>query len=441
MKTLRLLLLVGLLAAFAFQVAPVRADCSSKDGYYVASLDATIDPGTADFMATTVSNAMAACAGHLVFVLNTFGGDGGSMDQMISSISSYQGWGGTVTTLIAPSGSHAFSAGSYIAEASNKIVMVGGTIIGSATPIVSGIPVGEENTTLRKDIDGFTSYMQALTGEFQRNATAAGLMVSMGVSYTDTQALKEHVIDQRLNSTSLTDALTALGVPSGASVNGEGIKSQLISVLSDPNVSSLMFLVGVFAVLFDIYHPTIVLSIGGVILMAIALFGLGVFGASALSIILMILGAAFIFLEVKTQHGISATIGVVVFAIGFLLVFQLPPSPAQPSIAQPPVGTFNAVPFSSYLLLAVIGAAGIIGSIYLMRIRREMQKAPKANDPSRMIGKVGKMESDLKPGSQGVAMIGSEEWTVTSADALTKGTLVKVKEVSGNRLLVEKTES
>ncbi len=142
---------------------PRRRTCATKSGYYVASLNADIDPGTADFMATTVSNAESVCAANIVFVLTTNGGDGASMESMIGSIASYQQWGGNFTTLVAPQGAYAFSAGSYIAEASNKIFMEPGTTIGSATPIVSGIPTGEENSTMTKDINAFSSYMETLT--------------------------------------------------------------------------------------------------------------------------------------------------------------------------------------------------------------------------------------------------------------------------------------
>lgn len=439
MKVKWLAVLGLLLILLAVQGMSTHAQsCSVQSGYYVASLNGDIDPGSADFLATTVSNAEAACAGHTVLVLTTNGGDGGSMESMIGSISSYQQWGGTFITLVAPQGSFAFSAGSYIAEASNKIYMVPGTTIGSATPIVSGIPTGEENSTMRKDIDAFASYMQTLTKSNGRNDTATALMVTQGVSYTDDQALANHAIDGVLNSTSVSGALAALGVPASTVIQTPGIRPTLISILSDPNVSSLLFLLGVSAVLIDVYHPTIVLSIIGVVVMAAALFGLGVFGASPLALILMIVGAAFIFLEVKTQHGISALIGVVIFIIGFLLVFQLPPtSPSAPSL---PGANFSGIPDITYGLLVALGAAIVIGSLYLRRIRQALMGRPKTFDLARMAGQGGTMQSDLTPPGKGVALIGSEQWTVTAAQPLKRGDRVRVKGVAGLEPIVEKVE-
>ncbi|MDE1853577.1 MAG: nodulation protein NfeD [Thaumarchaeota archaeon] len=455
MRYLRLLLAAALLLAFAAQLAPVHAQsCGPKQGtYYVASLNANIDPGAADFMSSTVSNAESLCAANIVFVLTTNGGDGASMESMIGSIQSYQQWGGNFTTLVAPEGAFAFSAGSYIAESSDKIVMEPGTTIGSATPIVSGIPTGEENSTLTKDTNAFASYMQTLTHAHGRNATATALMVTKGVSYCSTpasatipcpSASKEHVVDVVISSTTLQGALTYLGVPADTPVNTPGVRSELISVLSDPNVSSLMFLLGVFAVLADIYHPTIILSVVGVVVIAAALFGLGVFGASPLAIILMIVGSAFIFLEVKTQHGISALLGVVVFIFGFLLIYQFPPasgaSPTPSNPIPPQAATFSGIPDITYGLIVALGAAIVIGSLYLRSIREALKKRPRVNEPSALIGREGTMESDAMPGGKGVAEVASEEWSVTSTQALKRGDAVRVKGVSGNTLTVEKVE-
>lgn len=452
MRYLRAAAAVALLLAFAVQVLPVHAQsCGPTPGtYYVASMNGNIDPGSADFMATTVSNAESLCAANIVFVLTTNGGDGASMESMIGSIQSYQQWGGNFTTLVAPEGAFAFSAGSYIAESSNKIVMAPGTTIGSATPIVSGIPTGEENTTLTKDINAFASYMQTLTSAHGRNATATALMVTKGVSYCSTpatssipcpSALRYHVVDLVLNETTLQGALSSLGVPSSAQINTPGVRSSLISVLSDPNVSSLLFLLGVFAILADVYHPTLVLSVIGVVVIAIALFGLGVFGASPLAIMLMIIGAAFIFLEVKTQHGISALLGVVIFVFGFLLVYQFPPAaPSNQGSGQLPPVTFSGIPDITYGLIVALGAAIVIGSLYLRSIRDALKKRPKVNEPSTLIGREGTMESDLAKGGRGVAEIASEEWSVTSDGDLKRGDVVRVKGVHGNSLVVEKKQ-
>ncbi len=436
---LRFLTLGTLLFVVGMQVAGAHAQActGTQPTYYIASMDLTIDPGAQDFVSSSLGDAQAACVNHFVLVMNTFGGDGRSMDNIVRAMSNFQAGGGTVITLIAPSGTHAFSAGAYIAEASDRVYMVSGTTIGSATPIVYNIPTGEVNTTLTKDINGFATYMQSLTLRNHRNATATSLMVTKGVSYTAERAGQLHVIDGVLNATSVSGSLSQIGVPSTYEVHSPGVRSLALSALSDPNVSSLLLLLGTFAILADIYHPTVVLSVAGVVVIALALLGLGVFGAPAISVFLMLLGCAFIFLELKTHHGISATLGVIIFFVGFILIFNTPTPPANPTPGTPPQGNFISIGLGTYALIGLVSAGVVIGSVYLYRIREGLARRAPSQDPSRFIGKEGRLLSDLKAGGVSEAIIASEEWTVTSQENMSRGTIVRVTAVQGIKLTVE----
>src|SRR2546430_3177492 len=153
-----------LLVAFVFLTvqASLPQKAHAQSNVYVASLDQNFDPGAEDFVVSSINDATSSGMHSFILILNINGGSGANMENIISAISSYESNGNNnFTTLVAPTSAHAFSAGAYIAEASSSIFMVPGTVIGSATPIVSGIPTGEENTTLTKDINAFTAYMQA----------------------------------------------------------------------------------------------------------------------------------------------------------------------------------------------------------------------------------------------------------------------------------------
>ena len=417
-----------LLAASFLSVAPtVTHSQTSPSSYYVISLNANIDPGTQNYVSSSISAAQSAGASHIVLVLNTFGGDGQSMDNMIQAISNYESSGGTFLTLIGPYGAHVFSAGAYVAESSDKIYMMNGTVIGSA------IPTGANNST-----NGFTAFMQALTGNFGRNGTAAGLMVSGDLSYGATDALRLHVVDGIVNASSVSGALSQLGVPAGTPVQTEGISSQLITILSDPNLSVVLFLAGILAIMVDLFHPTFILSGAGAAAIVLALIGFGYFGAPLSAVLLMFIGAAFIFLEVKTHHGVSAIGGVVIFAIGVLLVFQNTATPGAiaPGIV-PPANISSPTPVT-YAILAVLAVLIVIGSVYLYRMRRDLDSRKQGLfDMKRMLGKEGVLTSDVKANMTGTANIESEDWTVTSKQDLVKGIRVKVKETDGYKLVVE----
>ena len=427
MKIASALGLALLLAAFAVSLAPAFVHAQTSSNYFVASLDASVDPGAQDFLTSALSSAQSMGATHFVLILNTVSGDGTSLDSIISAVAGYESGGGTFITVIGPYGSQAVSAGAYLAEASNQVYMMNGTVIGSATPVSSGV----------NETAAFTTYMQALTSQYGRNATAAGLMVSQDVSYTDSQALGLHVIDGVINSSSVSNALLQIGVPPNEPIQTEGVRSQLISILSDPNLSTVLFLAGVLAIMIDLFHPTFILSGAGAAAIVLALIGFGYFGASFTAILLMFIGAAFIFLEVKTHHGVSAIGGVVIFIIGVLLIYQEPFS-ITPTGA--PIAAFAGPSPYTYGLLAVLALTVVVGSVYLYRLRKDLLKRNKGRfDLNNMIGKVGVLTSDVQAGMMGSANIDSEDWSVTSKTDLAKGTRVKVKEVQGFTLTVEGT--
>src|SRR5437773_5383107 len=435
-----------LLLAFVFLTiqASLPQKAHAQSNVYVAWLDQNIDPGAEDFVVSSINEATSAGIHNFILILNTNGGSGANMENIISAISDYEYSGNNnFTTLIAPSSAHAFSAGAYIAESSKFIVMIPGTVIGSATPIVSGIPTGEENTTLTKDISAFTQYMVTLTKHNNRNYNATALMVTKGVSYecgtaTSCTALKQGVIDTVLPANNTQQALAMMRA-GDATIHTPGTRSIFLSIISDPNLDSVLFLAGVFAILADLYRPTLIFTVIGGALVALALLGLGVFGASLVSIILMMIGAIFIFLELKIHHGVAAIAGVIIFIVGFLLIFSLPSSAPAPPGA--PSGTFFQATVLTYTVLGLVGGGGVLGSIYLYRVREAMMHRPPSQNPKAIIGKQGRLTSDLSAGATATANIGSEDYTVTGAEDLPRGSQVRVKDVQGLRLVVEKVDA
>src|SRR6266851_2665500 len=435
-----------LLAAVVLTVqASLPQQAHAASNVYVASLNQNIDPGAQDFVVSSINDATSSGIHNFILIINTNGGAGVNMENIISAIATYEGVAGNhFTTLIAPGSAHAFSAGAYIAEASTNITMVPSTVIGSATPIVSGIPVGQENTTFAKDLSAFTEYMGSITPGY-RNATATKQMVTLGRSYScqtyaSCYAKQQHVVDVVLNVSSTQDALTAIGA-GGAPIHTPGITSTFLSIISDPNLDGILFLAGTFAILADLYHPTLIFTVVGGAAIALALLGLGVFGAPFVSIVLMLIGAVFIFLELKTHHGVSAIAGVIIFIVGFLLIFSLPSSAPAPAAAPSGSGSFIQIGVLTYTVLGLLGAGGVFGSIYLYRVRETLMNQPPAQNPKAIIGEKGRLTSDLKAGELATANIGSEDFSVTGSTDLPKGSLVKVKGLEGLKLIVEQAEN
>src|SRR5947199_9612765 len=120
------LVLVFALVFLAFQ-ASLSDTVHAQSNFYVASLNQDIDPGAQDFVVSSINDATSSGIHNFILIINTNGGAGVNMENIISAIFTYENAGNHFTTLIAPGSAHAFSAGAYIAEASTNITMVPST--------------------------------------------------------------------------------------------------------------------------------------------------------------------------------------------------------------------------------------------------------------------------------------------------------------------------
>jgi len=112
-------------------------------------LNGPIDPVTAEFIIRGISRAETEHANFLLIRLQTPGGFGSSMEEIIARMLNSKV---PVVVYVTPSGAKAASAGFFILLASDIAVMAPGTNTGAAHPLMSigGFPVdgGESGKTL-----------------------------------------------------------------------------------------------------------------------------------------------------------------------------------------------------------------------------------------------------------------------------------------------------
>jgi len=97
----------------------------------IADFNVPVDPGSVAFMSRVVSTAQSQNAAAIVVEMNTPGGSLNDMLSIISSITAANQSSIPIYTFIVPNGLGA-SAGSYIAMATNRILMAPGSIMGQA---------------------------------------------------------------------------------------------------------------------------------------------------------------------------------------------------------------------------------------------------------------------------------------------------------------------
>lgn len=390
-------------------------------GVLLVTFNIQVDAGAADYMQRAATVAIANQY-DMIIVMNTPGGLLDSMQSIVSSIGSVEGQGLRVIVFVPPN-SMAASAGSYIALASNAIYMGGGSFIGPSTPeVIGGTPEEQQH------VEGaMYAYIQALAGDHGFNATAAGNMVLYNQAYTASEAAAAKLITARQDS--LDAVLSSEGL-SGLQVfrYDEPIYDQFLSFLSDPLIDGLFILVGAVALVLDIFHRTLFLTVLAVIMIALGFLGAQLIGAPLVAIMVLIVAAALIFIEVKAGHGLFAGTGILLGLAGtYLLVYGVGWSPT-------PFG------WGQYVVMGIVAGILVVGFIYLAKIRRTLMAQPKLVDPTLIVGKTGRAMTDVLPGKDGVANVDAEEWTATADEPIEKGSPVRVKSYADGKVHLEKLQ-
>src|SRR5881396_1812096 len=160
-------------------------------------LNGAIDPITAEFVVKSIDRAEAESAEFLLIRLQTPGGFGMSMEEIISRMLNSKV---PVVVYVTPSGAKAASAGFFVLLAADVAVMAPGTNTGAAHPLmaIGGFPVdgGEAGKTLTEKItSNATAFLRSIATKRKRNAAAAEEGVTRSRSFTEAEALENNLID------------------------------------------------------------------------------------------------------------------------------------------------------------------------------------------------------------------------------------------------------
>ena len=158
---------------------------------FIIKVADAISPGTADFIKTGIETAEEKDATVIIIELDTPGGLAESMRLIVQNI---LGSKVPVVVFVAPSGARAASAGVMITMAADVAAMAPGTNIGAAHPVGAG---GKEidGTMSEKIINDMVAQAKSVAEQRGRNAQWVEAAIRESVSVTETEALKENIID------------------------------------------------------------------------------------------------------------------------------------------------------------------------------------------------------------------------------------------------------
>jgi membrane-bound serine protease (ClpP class) len=207
------------------------------------------------------------------------------------------------------------------------------------------------------------------------------------------------------------------------------IPSPFLSVLADPNVAYLLFILGIVGLIGEFHHPgTLFPGIIGGVALALALLGFSMLGVNWVGVALLVLAAGLFVAEAHTpQFGLLALGGVIAFVAGSLLLFTpfASPAPETPDRS-----------ISPWLIgLGTLAVSGYV--LVVVRAVLRTRHLPSRSGSGALLGKEGVATTELAP--RGSVRVSGEEWTaVADVGPIQAGETVEVIAVEGLTLRVRR---
>ncbi|MFI5118528.1 MAG: nodulation protein NfeD [Terriglobales bacterium] len=425
MSRICFILCCGLLALFATSVAAANSIVKIR-------IDDTIQPITAEYIDRAIEHARQTNADAVLIELST---PGGLLDSTRTIIQTILASPVPVIVYVTPSGARAASAGFFILEAADVAAMAPGTNTGAAHPVTLG---GEkmDDTMKAKVENDSAAFMRSYVGPRGRNVQLAETGVRESKSWTDQEALQQHLIDvvardqndllHQLDGRTIKrfDGKTAKLHLAGDSIDElpMTLKQRILNFLLDPNIAFLVLAVGALALYAEFNHPgAIVPGVVGVVFILLALFALNLLPTRYASLTLILAAFVLFALEAKfATHGVLGLGGIVLLTLGGLLLVDGP-------IPQMRVQLWTA--------LGVSVPLGII-TVFLMTIALRARRSKVVTGLQGMIGAVGEARTDIDP--EGKVFVQGELWNAHARSRVGLGEHVVVRKVEGLELEVEK---
>lgn len=416
--------IVGLLAA-------VLVPILSSAEVLKITVDDTIQPVSEEYIDRAINEAARRHDQAVLMVMNTPGGLVESTREIIEKITN-----STVPVIIyvTPSGSRAASAGFFILESADIAAMAPGTNTGAAHPVILG--GGNMDDVMKQKMENdAAALMRSVAARRGRNVEVAESTVRQSKSFTEQEALSQHLIDyiaknesdlfrqmegksfKRFNGDEVTLDLSGQPVvPFGMTV-----KEQILNYLMDPNVAFILLAIGALALYAEFNHPgAVVPGTVGVVFILIAAFALNLLPTRFAALVLIIGAFALFAAEAKfASHGVLTIGGIALLTLGGLLLVDAP------------------IPQMRVHLATALAVSIPLGAItaFLMSIALKARRNKVVSGSQGLIGETALAQTALSP--RGKVFVHGEIWDAVSSCDVPPGQFTVVRQVDGLLLRVE----
>ncbi len=405
----------------------VNGAWAAKGDVYVVEVNDAISPGIAEYIKSSIEKAENEEAACLIIELDTPGGLAESMRLIIKDI---LGSSVPVVVFVSPRGARAASAGVMITMAADVAAMAPGTNIGAAHPVGAG---GKDisGKMSEKVINDMVAHAKSVAEKRGRNHEWVEQAIRESVSVTETEALKENIIDLIAEDTE--DLIRQLN---GLKIAGKGelkldkaqkvvvepsLRTNILKTISNPNIAYILLMLGLAGLYFELSHPGAIFPgvIGGISLV-LAFFALQTLPVNYAGILLIVLAIIFFIMEMKIpSYGLLSVAGIISLLLGSLMMFK---------------GSGPDIKLSWKVLLpTLILISGFFVLVAGLVFRAQMSK-PRTGTRG-LVGEIGIVKSALAP--EGKVFIHGELWNAKAQAEIDENTKVRVVNVVNLMLEVE----
>ena len=444
-----------LLAATGWSLAAGDGTGASTRTGTLLPVSGPIGPATSDYFVRKLREAQAGGTDLVVVTIDTPGGLDTAMRDMIQAILASEV---PVIAYVSPSGARAASAGTFLVYASHVAAMAPATNLGAATPVqiggpaptgrpAGGAPSGADGDAKdgesapapgsameRKAVNDSIAYIRGLAELRGRNVEWAEAAVRDGVSLPADEALAAGVVD--LVASDIPELLRLLDGrkvklrAQEVELRTSGLvlhelepdwRTNLLSLITNPNVAYLLMLIGIYGLLLEGYNPGAVLpGVVGAICLLLALFAFQVLSVNYTGLALIALGVLLIVAEsFVPSFGALGLGGIVAFVFGSVMLLD------------------REVPgFSiAWQVIAAMALAGALVLLAIVSFAVRARRRPVVSGAEGLLREVAEATEDFE--QHGLVRVQGELWQAVSREPVRAGQRLRIRRVDGLTIEVE----
>jgi membrane-bound serine protease (ClpP class) len=436
----RAIALVALLLGTAALASPA---IGAGDHVARLRLFGVIDQINAAYIQEGLRAAADSRAAAVLIEIDSPGGDLVSLDAILKAILASPL---PVITWVAPEGAQAGSAATFVTLAGDVAAMAPSTSIGAASVVGSG---GEDlpETLADKINNSNAAKIRELARTHNRNVEWAESAVREASSASASEAIDMEPPIVDLVAATVPELFAAIDTGTRADgyafsfddqplpkLSGLEVRDvsmnfgqQFLHLLSDPNVAFILFTIGFYGLLSELFHPNFFSGPVGAIAIVLAFIGSSSLPLNIGGLLLILFGIGLFVLELHvTSFGLLTIGGIVSIVLGaFALWTNVNPETEAIRVQVSPWLLVIVV------ILSLAYVFGVVRALLAMRRRPTLARPIAA-----LMGAGGVAQTLIAP--TGIAFAMGEAWSArSSGPEISPGTPVRVVDVKGLELIVE----